>query len=82
MKNHQFRIDLITRHGKVQSFRKKGEVWEQTSSRGIKRKATAEQVLNHLLPALAMNKPKRAAVEVRFFKGKVPKPKNKDKTLW
>jgi len=53
MKNSECIIYFTTKHGKVQSFRKGKKGWEQTSSRGIVRSCTAEQVLSHLLPYLA-----------------------------
>ena len=36
-----------------QSFRKEKDGWKQTSSKGIVRSCTAEQVLSHILPPLA-----------------------------
>ena len=71
MKNSQFRINIITKQGKIQSFRKKKDHWEQTSSRGIIRKATAEQVLNHMLPVLYSGKKRNVTLEVKYYnKGK------------
>ncbi len=53
MKNDECTIYFITKHGKKQIFRKGKDGWAQTSSRGIVRPCTAEQLLSHLLPALA-----------------------------
>ena len=54
MKNDECTIYFTTKKGKVlQSFRKGKNGWAQTSSRGIVRSCTAEQVLSHLLPPLA-----------------------------
>jgi len=53
MKNDECTIIISTIHGSHQRFRKNHNGWIQTSSRGIKRRCTAEQVLSHLLPALA-----------------------------
>lgn len=53
MKNDECTIYLITKNGSIQSFRKDKNGWKQTSSKDIVRSCTAEQVLNHLLPALA-----------------------------
>lgn len=55
MKNNECTIYFTTKKGKVlQSFRKGKKGWEQTSSRGIVRPCTAEQVLSHLLSPLAI----------------------------
>ena len=55
MKNDECTIYFTTKKGKVlQSFRKGKNGWAQTSSRGIVRHCTAEQVLSHLLPLLAI----------------------------
>ncbi|MFA4843430.1 MAG: hypothetical protein WC632_00575 [Candidatus Margulisiibacteriota bacterium] len=71
MKNSECVINFITSGGKVQSWRKKKAHWEQTSSRGIVRKATAEQVLSHLLPYLAIkNKKRYVTLEVKRIKAK------------
>ena len=53
MKNDECTIYIITKNGTKQSFRKKKDGWIQTSSKGIVRCCTAEQVLSHLLPPLA-----------------------------
>jgi len=53
MKNDECTIYIITKNGAQQSFRKGKDGWKQTSSKGIVRRCTAEQVLSHLLPPLA-----------------------------
>jgi hypothetical protein len=53
MKNDECTIFIITKNGSKQSFRKEKDCWIQTSSKGIVRKCTAEQVLSHVLPPLA-----------------------------
>ena len=53
MKNDECTIYIITKNGSKQSFRKDKDGWKQTSSKGIVRKCTAEQVLSHILPPLA-----------------------------
>ena len=53
MKNDECTIYIITKNGSTQSFRKDKERWKQTSSKGIVRSCTAEQVLSHILPLLA-----------------------------
>jgi len=71
MKNSECIINFITSGGKVQSWRKKKDHWEQTSSRGIVRRATDEQVLSHILPVLAIKKKKRyVTLEVKRIKDK------------
>jgi len=56
---------LITlRAGGVEYYFRDGDGWVKQSTRGRRFKATAEQVLNHLLPALAGVKP-RVSIEVQ-----------------
>jgi len=55
MKNDECTIYIITKNGAKQSFRKTKDGWMQTSSKGIIRPCTAEQVLSHILPPLAFN---------------------------
>jgi hypothetical protein len=52
MRNGECKIRLITPSGEEQVFQKEEGDWVQISTRGIKHKCTAEQVLSHLLPAL------------------------------
>ncbi len=72
MKNAQFKINLILKSGKVQSFRRKKDRWEETSTAGNRFPATAEQVLNHLLPALYRGKKLGLRVEVKYYKQRKP----------
>ena len=53
MKNNECTIYIITKNGSTQSFRKEKDGWKQTSSKGVVRSCTAEQVLSHILPPLA-----------------------------
>jgi len=53
MKNTQCTVFLITKHGYTQKYRKQDDEWTQTGPKGIVRRMTAEQLLSHLLPALA-----------------------------
>jgi hypothetical protein len=53
MKNDECTIYIITKNGAKQSFRKEKNNWIQTSSKGVTRSCTAEQVLSHILPPLA-----------------------------
>ena len=54
MKNTDFLIALVTRGGSTTRFARDEEGWVQTAPSGTRRRCTAEQVLNHLLPALAL----------------------------
>lgn len=53
MKNDECTIYIITKNGAKQSFRKGKDGWTQTSSKGIVRYCTAEQVVSHILSPLA-----------------------------
>ena len=66
MKNTECTIYIITKHGKTQTYRKGKGSWTQTSSRGIVRKMTAEQLLSHILPPLAGISP--ANIKVKYNK--------------
>lgn len=54
--NDSYRILISTRNSTERYF-KDEDGWVKVSARGRKFRATAEQVLNHLLPALAGIKP-------------------------
>ena len=54
MKNTECTIYITTKHSKTQSYRKGENGWTQTSSKGIVRHLTAEQLLSHILPPLAI----------------------------
>lgn len=64
--NDRYVIVLKFASGREKYYRK-GAKWEKLSTRGNKFPATAEQVLNHLLPALAGVK-RGVEVEVRYRK--------------
>ena len=53
MKNDECTIYILTKHGSTQTFRKEKNGWTQTSSKGIVRPCTAEQLLSHILPPIA-----------------------------
>ena len=55
MKNAEFVIHLELKSGKRQTFQKDDKGWYEISTRGNRFDCTAEQVLNHLLPALLKN---------------------------
>ena len=54
MRNDECIIIFLNKDGRVmQSFQRDKDGWFETSSKGIVRRCTAEQVLSHLLPPLA-----------------------------
>jgi hypothetical protein len=63
LKNDECIIYIKTKHGSTQIFRKEKNGWAQTSSRGVVRPCTAEQVLSHILPPLAGISPATVTVE-------------------
>ena len=74
MKNDECIMYFITKHGSTQTYQKDKEGWTQTSSKGIVRRMTAEQLLSHLLPALT--EAYRGKVTIRVeLKNKVKKTK-------
>jgi hypothetical protein len=66
MKNSECRISLITKRGTRQTYCRDKNGWTQTSSKGIVRRMTAEQLLSHLLPRLT--KEGKGGVKVRVEK--------------
>ncbi|HUI01515.1 MAG TPA: hypothetical protein VLU99_06790 [Nitrososphaerales archaeon] len=54
MRNTDFLVYLVTKGGGTTRFERDDAGWFQTAPSGVKRRCTAEQVLNHLLPALAL----------------------------
>lgn len=56
LKNDSYKIFIHIKSGTEKYYRDK-QGWLKISTRGRKFRATAEQVLNHLLPALAGVKP-------------------------
>jgi hypothetical protein len=55
--NDRYRIFIRLPSGLTERYFRDGDGWVKVSTRGRKFRATAEQVLNHLLPALAELKP-------------------------
>ena len=52
--NTEYRITFCSKAGRFYySFAKDGSGWHQIAAAGNRHKTTAEQVLNHVLPALA-----------------------------
>ena len=58
LRNTQFRITFSSKTGRLYyRFAKDSGGWYQITAAGNRHKATAEQVLNHVLPALAEVEP-------------------------
>ncbi len=58
LRNTEYRITFSSKAGRFYYyFAKDGSGWHQITAEGNRHKATAEQVLNHILPALAKVKP-------------------------
>ena len=64
MKNNECTICISTRRGSTQTYRKVGDIWTQTTAKGVVRPMTAEQLLSHILPPLAVGNTGRASVRV------------------
>ncbi len=69
MKNTDYLVYLVTRNGVATRFSRDDEGWVQTAPSGVRRRCTAEQVLNHLLPALVLGD-SVVKTEVRLRNGK------------
>jgi len=54
VKNTDYLVFLVAKHGVTTRFVKDARGWVETSPAGTKHRCTAEQVLNHLLPALVL----------------------------
>ena len=58
LRNTEYRITFSSKAGRFYYyFAKDGSGWYQITAPGNRHKATAEQVLNHILPTLAKVKP-------------------------
>ena len=58
LRNTEYRITFTSTTGRLYYyFSKDSAGWYQITAAGNRHKATAEQVLNHILPALARAKP-------------------------
>jgi hypothetical protein len=64
MKNNECVIYMTTKGGSTQIYRKDKNIWTQTSSNGIVRKMTAEQLLSHLLPPLTAEDKRGVVIKV------------------
>ena len=70
MKNTDCTIYMTTKHGSTQIYRKNNKGWTQTSSKGIVRRMTAEQLLSHLLPPLTADYKSHLIIRVERNKTK------------
>jgi hypothetical protein len=75
MRNTECVIYMITKHGSTQVYRKDAKGWTQTSSKGIVRRMTAEQLLSHLLPPLAAGKKSLCTIRVEKRKSRKKTPR-------
>jgi hypothetical protein len=64
VKNAECTIYITTKHGRTQRYRKGPSGWEQTSSNGVVRQLSAEQLLSHILPLLAAGNQGHLSVRV------------------
>jgi len=64
MKNSECTIYIMFKDRCINKFRKEGEGWTLTTSNGTIRSCTAEQMISHLLPALAGIKGLHVTVKV------------------
>jgi len=53
MKNNECIVYITTKRGWTQRYRKGKNGWTQTNPNGIAHPLSAEQLLSHILPALA-----------------------------
>jgi hypothetical protein len=65
MKNSECTIYILFKGRCINKFRKEGEGWKLTTSNGTMRPCTAEQMISHLLPALAGIKGPDVTVKVK-----------------
>jgi hypothetical protein len=64
MRNAECVIYISTTHGATQTYVREKDGWTQTSSRGVVRRLSAEQLLSHLLPPLLADYRGQASVRV------------------
>ena len=64
MKNSECTIYIMLKDRWLQKFRKEKDRWSLTSSNGVVRSCSAEQLLSHMLPPLAGIKGKHVTVKV------------------
>jgi len=73
MKNDECTIYMTTKNGSTQIYRKDSKGWTQTSSKGIVRRMTAEQLLSHLLPPLTAEYKYKDKLTIRIERNKTKK---------
>lgn len=64
MKNSECTIYIMFKDRWLQKFRKEKDTWSLTSSNGVVRSCSAEQLLSHILPPLSGIKGKHVTVIV------------------
>ena len=69
MKNSECTIYIMSKNRWIQNFRKQKNGWIQTSSKGIERSCSAEQLISHILPILAGKGQERLTVIVEPDEG-------------
>ena len=68
MKNDECIIYIITKCVSTQTYKHDDKGWIQTSSKGIVRRMTAEQLLSHLLPGLTEEYKDKLTIKVKRLK--------------
>jgi hypothetical protein len=64
MKNSECTIYIMSKHSWIQKFKKEKNGWVLTTTKGTVYPCTAEQLLSHILPALAGIKGPSCTVKV------------------
>ena len=68
MKNSECTIYIMSKNSWIQKFKKEKDGWVLTTAKGTIYPCTAEQLLSHILPALAGIKGPSCAVKVELNK--------------
>ena len=68
MKNSECTIYIMSKNSGIQKFKKEKDGWVLTTAKGTIYPCTAEQLLSHILPALAGIKGPSCAVKVELNK--------------
>jgi hypothetical protein len=64
MKNSEYTIYIMLKDKWLQNFRKEKDGWKEYSQNGTVRPCTAEQMISHILPPLAIIKGLNVTVRV------------------
>jgi hypothetical protein len=64
MKNTECTIYITTRRGRAWRYRREKNGWTQTGPTGAVHALSAEQLLSHILPPLAVGNPRHVGVRV------------------